>query len=85
MTLLEICPNLTYHAKTYEFINMFPNIKKIKSQIMNHMKKNIYTQKLQESFIDDEVQSNEHNVNIKKIHKIQYILKFIIKKSKIFP
>jgi hypothetical protein len=25
--LLEVCPNLTYYAKTSKFINMFPNIK----------------------------------------------------------
>jgi hypothetical protein len=36
--LLEVCPNLTYYTKTSKFINMFPNIKKTKSQIMNHMK-----------------------------------------------
>jgi hypothetical protein len=35
--LLEVCSNLTYYAKTFKSINMFPNIKRIKSQIMNHM------------------------------------------------
>jgi hypothetical protein len=25
--LLKVCPNLIYYAKTYKFINMFPNIK----------------------------------------------------------
>jgi hypothetical protein len=38
--LLEVCPNLTYYAETSKFINMFPNIKRTKSQIMNH--NNIY-------------------------------------------
>jgi hypothetical protein len=42
--LLEVCPNLTYYTKTSKFINMFPNIKKTISQIMNHMKYiHIYT------------------------------------------
>jgi len=36
--LLKVCPNLTYYAKTYKFFNMFPNIKRTRSQIMNHMK-----------------------------------------------
>ncbi len=36
--LLEVCPNQTYCTKTSKFINMFSNIKKTKSQIMNHMK-----------------------------------------------
>jgi hypothetical protein len=36
--LLEVCPNLTYYAKTSKFINMFPNIKRTRLQIMNHMK-----------------------------------------------
>jgi len=27
-----------YYAKTFKFNNMFPNIKKTRSQIMNHMK-----------------------------------------------
>ncbi len=36
--LLEVCPNLTYYPKTFKFINMFPSIKKTRSQIMNHMK-----------------------------------------------
>ncbi len=40
----EVCPNSTYYAKTSKFINMFPNIKRIRSQIMNHMKY-IYTKK----------------------------------------
>jgi hypothetical protein len=40
--LLEVCPNLTYYAKTFKFINMFSNIKRTRSQIMNHMKYIIY-------------------------------------------
>jgi hypothetical protein len=52
--LLEVCPNLTYYTKTSKFITMFPNIKKTKSQIMNHMKC-IYTKKSQEIFINDKV------------------------------
>ncbi len=55
--LLEVCPSLTYYAKPFKFINMFPNIKRTKSQIMNHMK-HIYTKKSQESFINDKVQSS---------------------------
>jgi ABC-type molybdate transport system ATPase subunit len=35
--LLEVCSNLTYYAKTSKFINMFPNIKRTRSQIMNHI------------------------------------------------
>jgi hypothetical protein len=50
--LLEVCSNLTYYVKTSKFINMFPNIKKTKSQIMNHMK-SIYTKKSKEFFIND--------------------------------
>jgi hypothetical protein len=38
LKLLEVCSNLTYYAKTFKFINMFPNIKITISQIMNHMK-----------------------------------------------
>jgi hypothetical protein len=30
--------NLTYYAKTFKFISMFPNIKRKKSHIMKHMK-----------------------------------------------
>jgi hypothetical protein len=52
--LLEVCPNLTDYAKTFMFINMFPNIKRTRSQIMNHMKY-IYTKKSQEHFINDKV------------------------------
>ncbi len=55
--LLEVCPNLTYYAKASKFINMFPNIKIIISQIMNHMKYT-YTKKSQEIFINDKVQSS---------------------------
>ncbi len=36
--LLKVYPNLTYYTKTSKFINMFPDIKRTKSQIMNHMK-----------------------------------------------
>jgi hypothetical protein len=36
--LLNVCPNLAYNEKTSKFINMFSNIKKIRSQIINHMK-----------------------------------------------
>ncbi len=54
--LFKVFPNLTYYAKTFEFINMFSNIKKTSSQIMNHMKY-IYAKKSQESFINDKVQS----------------------------
>jgi len=36
--LLNVCPNLTYFLKTSKFINIFPNIKRTKSEIMNHMK-----------------------------------------------
>ncbi len=44
--VLEVCSNLIYHAKTFKLINMFPNIKRIISQIMNHIKY-IYTKKTQ--------------------------------------
>jgi hypothetical protein len=36
--LLEVCSNLIYYTKTYKLINIFPNIKRTISQIMNHMK-----------------------------------------------
>jgi len=49
--LLEVCSNLIYYTKTFKSINMFPNIKGSKSQIMNHMK---YIS--QKSFINDKVQ-----------------------------
>jgi hypothetical protein len=57
--LLKVCPNITYCAKTYKFISMFPNIKRTRSQIMNHMKYiyiYIYTKKSQEFSINDKVQ-----------------------------
>jgi hypothetical protein len=40
--LLDVCPIFIYFGKTSKFINMFPNIKRTRSQIMNHMK-HIYT------------------------------------------
>jgi hypothetical protein len=52
--LLEVCPNLTYYTKTSKFINMFLNIKRKRSQIVNHMKY-IYIKKSQEYFISDKV------------------------------
>jgi hypothetical protein len=36
--LLKVYPNLICYTKTSKFINTFPNIKRTKSQIMNHMK-----------------------------------------------
>jgi hypothetical protein len=43
---LKVCPNPTYYTKTFKFINMFSNIKRTRSQIMNHMKYiYIYTRK----------------------------------------
>jgi len=35
--LLNVCPNFTYSIKKIKIINMFPNIKRTISQIMNHM------------------------------------------------
>jgi hypothetical protein len=31
--LLKVYPNLTYYVKTFKFINMFPNIKRTRSQL----------------------------------------------------
>jgi hypothetical protein len=45
---------------------MFPNIKKPRSQIMNHMKY-IYTKKSQKSFINDKVQLSYVQCNLKEI------------------
>jgi hypothetical protein len=64
--LLEVFPNLTYYTKTSKFINMFPNIKITRSQIMNHMKY-IYTKKSQEYFINDKVQSSYVQCILKEI------------------
>ncbi len=64
--LLEVCPNLTYYTKTSKFINMFPNIKKTKSQIMND-KKYMYIKKSQESFINDKVQSSYVQCTLEEI------------------
>ncbi len=36
--LLDVCPNFLYFEKTLKLINNFLNIKKIRSQIMNHMR-----------------------------------------------
>jgi hypothetical protein len=52
--------NLFYYAITSKFINMFPNIKRTRSQIMNHMKY-IYTQKSQEYYINDKFNCNMFN------------------------
>jgi hypothetical protein len=47
---------------------MFPNIKKIRSQIMNHMKY-IYKYKSQENFIIDKVQLSYVQCTLEKIKK----------------
>jgi hypothetical protein len=47
---------------------MFPNIKKIKSQILNHMKY-IHTKKSQEYFLNDKVQSSYIQCTLKEIKK----------------
>jgi hypothetical protein len=52
--LLEVCPILTYWAKTFKFINMFPNIKRTRSQIMIDMKY-IYIKESKEYFINEKV------------------------------
>jgi hypothetical protein len=45
---------------------MFPNIKRIISQIMNHMKY-IYTKKSQFFFINDEIQSSYVQCTLEEI------------------
>jgi hypothetical protein len=55
--LLEVYLNLIYYTKAYKFINMFSNVKRTRSQIMDHMKYK-YTKKSQEYFINDKVQSS---------------------------
>jgi len=64
--LLEVCLKVTYYAKTFQIINMFPNIKKTRSQIMNHMKY-IYTKKSQIFFINEKIQSSYVQCNLKEI------------------
>jgi hypothetical protein len=61
---LEVYPNIFYYAKTSKFINMLPNIKRTRSQIMIHL--NIYTKKSQEYFINDKVQSSYVQCTLKK-------------------
>jgi hypothetical protein len=48
---------------------MFPNIKRTRSQIMNHMKY-IYTKKSQEYFINDKVQLSYVQCILKEIKKL---------------
>jgi hypothetical protein len=48
---------------------MFQNIKKTRSQIMNHMKY-IYAKKSQESFINDKVQSSYVQCILKEIKEL---------------
>jgi len=64
--LMRFCLNLTYYANTFKFINMFPNIKRTKSQSMNHIIY-IYTKNSQEYFINEKVQLSYVQCNLKEI------------------
>jgi hypothetical protein len=82
--LLEVCPNLTYYAKTYKFFNMFPNTKRTRSQIMNHMKY-IYTKKSEEH-INDKVQSSYVQFTLEEIKEpifTQLLAKHDVQSNKI--
>ncbi len=58
--LLDVCPNLIYFGKTSKFIDMFPSIKRTRSQIMNHMK-HIYTKNLND--LPKIIKFNHHILN----------------------
>jgi hypothetical protein len=64
---------------------MFPNIKRTRSQIMNHMKY-IYTKKSQEHFINDKVQSSHVQCILEEIKEpifTQLLAKHDVQSNKI--
>jgi hypothetical protein len=74
---LNTYPNLTYYAKKFKFINIFSNITRARSQIMNYIKC-IHSKKSHKHPTNDKVQSpyircssKENKQPILVEHKIQ--------------